>query len=216
MCLSEEERNIRDRALEWARKHKKSIGKELTAPDIYPPEDNPVSVFMAGAPGAGKTEASIELLKVLEGDFGQIIRIDADDLRTRFEDYTGSNSHLFHPGASVLVEKIHDLALKQGQSFILDGTLSHHERAERNIRRSLKKGRVVQILYVYQEPRLAWEVVVDREALEGRNIPPEFRRAILRVAKGSQRAEGPVRTPDPRGFACKEYAARRQSLRGQH
>jgi hypothetical protein len=31
----------------------------------------------------------------------------------------------------------------------------------------------VQILYVYQEPMLAWEFVESREAVEGRNIRPK-------------------------------------------
>ena len=39
--------------------------------------------------------------------------------------------------------------------------------------RSLKKKRSVQILYVYQEPMLAWEFVQAREASEGRRILPE-------------------------------------------
>ncbi|MGU9958140.1 MAG: zeta toxin family protein [Arenicellales bacterium WSBS_2016_MAG_OTU3] len=36
-----------------------------------------------------------------------------------------------------------------------------------------KKGRTVQILYVYQEPILAWNFVQSREAVEGRRILPE-------------------------------------------
>jgi UDP-N-acetylglucosamine kinase len=72
-----------------------------------------------------------------------------------------------------LVEKIHDMALDQRQSFLLDGTLSHYEIARKNIDRSLKKKRTVQILYVYQAPLLAWEFVQAREAAEGRRILPE-------------------------------------------
>ena len=52
-----------------------------------------------------------------------------------------------------------DLVLAQGQSFILDGTLSDYGRAKRNIERSLKRRRAVAILYVYQSPLLAWEFV---------------------------------------------------------
>jgi hypothetical protein len=74
---------------------------------------------------------------------------------------------------SVLVEKIHDLALEQGQSFLLDGTLSNYDKARDNVKRSLKKGRVVQLLYVYQEPLLAWNFVQAREAAEGRRILKE-------------------------------------------
>lgn len=173
MSLTPEEKKIEDEALEFARKHKKTIAKKLTDPERFLPEDEPVSVFMAGSPGAGKTEASIELLAMVEEGSSEILRIDPDDLRAEFPDYTGDNSWLFQKGISVLVEKIHDLALKQKQTFLLDGTLSNYHKAEQNIARSLKKGRVVQILYVYQEPMLAWEFVTSREALEGRRIKPE-------------------------------------------
>lgn len=88
-------------------------------------------------------------------------------------EYEGGNSWLFQKGVSVLVDKIHDLALKQKQSFLLDGTLTNYEIAEKNIKRSLNKGRTVQILYVYQEPKLAWQFVQARERNEGRNIRPE-------------------------------------------
>lgn len=168
MSLSPEEEKISDAALQFAKRHKKSIARELTDPEIYTPEDHPVSVFMAGSPGAGKTEASLELL----AKFGSpILRIDADELRSHCPGYTGSNSSLFQAAVSVLVDKLHDLALEQKQSFLLDGTLTHYERAEKNISRSLKKGRAVQILYVYQDPLQAWQFVLAREAIEGRRIP---------------------------------------------
>jgi UDP-N-acetylglucosamine kinase len=122
---------------------------------------------MAGSPGAGKTESSIELLKKFPTP---IIRIDVDELRKEFGDYKGNNAYLFQAGASVLLERIHDLALQQKQSFLLDGTLSRLDIAERNIQRSLAKARTVQILYVYQDPRLAWDFVVAREAAEGRRV----------------------------------------------
>lgn len=66
---------------------------------------------------------------------------------------------------------LHDCALSQRQSFLLDGTLANFEIAEKNIDRSLRKGRPVLILYVYQRPELAWEFVKAREKVEGRNIP---------------------------------------------
>lgn len=105
MQLTREEGKIQERALKFARANKKEIARRIADPDVYPSEEAPVSVFMAGSPGAGKTEASIELLD--------------------------------------------------------------------RIQRSLKKGRAVQVLYVYQEPRLAWEFVQAREGTEGRRIRPE-------------------------------------------
>ena len=37
----------------------------------------------------------------------------------------------------------------------------------------MKKGRFVQILYVYQEPVTAWEFILAREKIEGRKIQLE-------------------------------------------
>lgn len=125
------------------------------------PDQEPVSVFMAGSPGAGKTEASKSLLSKLENvEKGRkILRIDPDELRMEFEDYSGNNSWVFQPAVSILVDKIHDFALEQRQSFILDGTLSSYGKAEENIDRSLRRNRRVQILYVYLTPEQAWEFV---------------------------------------------------------
>jgi len=172
MKLTSDEEAIQEEALKFARKQKKEISKRLTDTSRFTPEDEPVSVFMAGSPGAGKTEASIELLAILEEKGAEILRIDPDALRHEFELYTGDNSWLFQKGVSVLVDRIHDLALSQQQSFLLDGTLSNYAKAEQNIDRSLKRGRLVQILYVYQDPMLAWEFVLDREVVEGRRINP--------------------------------------------
>lgn len=170
MALSEEENRIAQEALAFARTHRKAIARRLTDRAVFVPEENPVSVFMAGSPGAGKTEASIELI----GSLGSpVIRIDPDELREECPGYTGGNAYLFQAAVSVLVDRIHDLALEQNQSFLLDGTLSNYDRAIRNIDRSLGRSRTVQILYVYQEPKLAWDFVVAREAAEGRRIKLE-------------------------------------------
>lgn len=134
---------IKGKAIRWARKSKKEIAKRLTNPQVFLPDQEPVSVFMARSPGAGKTEASKALLDELENvEKGRkVLRIDPDELRSEFEDYSGDNSWLFQPAISILVDKIHDLALKQRQSFILDGTLSNYGKAAENITRSLNRKR---------------------------------------------------------------------------
>ena len=85
----------------------------------------------------------------------------------------GQNAWLFQPAVAILVERIHDHVLKNNQNFILDGTLSSLDKARSNIERSLKRGRCVQILYVYQQPELAWQFARAREAEEGRRIEPD-------------------------------------------
>ena len=171
--ITSDEAAIRDRAKVFARKNGKSISAELTNVEMYPSDPIPVSVFMAGSPGAGKTEASKVLLDTVEKKGTKTVRIDPDDLRERFKEYSGDNAWLFQPATSILVDKIHDRVLKNEQNFLLDGTLSNYDIAKRNIVRSLKRRRFVQILYVYQDPGMAWDFVRKREELDGRRILPE-------------------------------------------
>jgi UDP-N-acetylglucosamine kinase len=174
--MNEEEQRIHDQAVAFAKANKKVRCRALTDTKIYLPEKEPVSVFMAGSPGAGKTESAKEIIAELEKvrpEAGKVLRIDPDDLRCEFPEYTGSNSWLFQAATSVWVNYMQDLALRQGQSLVLDGTLSNLDRARTNVQRSLDKKRAVTVLYVYQSPLLAWDFVQAREAAEGRRIPPE-------------------------------------------
>lgn len=170
MPMTDQEERIRSQALDFARANKKRIARQLTDPEVFLPEEHPVSIFMAGSPGAGKTEASIELIRDVGG---ALLRIDPDELRSEFAAYSGENSWLFQPAVSVLVERILDTALRQKQSYLLDGTLTNYDKARENMQRSLHRDRAVQVLYVYQEPQQAWQFVQAREATEGRRIEPE-------------------------------------------
>lgn len=169
-----EAEKIKCAAEEFARANKKRIAKELTDKSIYEPDDVPVSIFMAGSPGAGKTEYSKNLIERFEkSQRHRVVRIDGDDLRQYLPGYSGSNSYLFQGAISIIVDKIHDMAIENRQTFLLDGTLSKYEKAANNIKRSLDKGRRVHIFYVYQEPEVAWKFTVARETQEGRNIPKD-------------------------------------------
>ncbi len=170
MELSDDELKIKQTADEFAKVHKEEIAKEITSIERYPSEENPVSVFMAGSPGAGKTESSKNLIKKFIQNGSGVLRIDPDELRDRLPGYTGDNSYLFQGAVSILVSRIHDLALKNKQSFVFDGTLSRIEKARENIERSFNRGRFVQVFYVYQDPVQAWRFVQDRELKEVRRI----------------------------------------------
>jgi UDP-N-acetylglucosamine kinase len=172
--VTDEEQRIVDTAIGFAKANRTVIARKLADTKVFPGEEDPVSVFMAGSPGAGKTEASIELLDLLAAEGGpRVLRIDPDELRAQLPGYNGGNAWLFQRAVVPVVERIHDLALQQKQSFLLDGTLSNYAVAERNILRSLDRKRIVQILYVYQEPASAWKFVQARERLDGRQIRPE-------------------------------------------
>jgi hypothetical protein len=78
LVISADDAKLVEQAKAFVRDNRREIAKALTDPNIYLPEEHPVSVFMAGSPGAGKTEASLELL----AQYGnRVLRIDPDDLR---------------------------------------------------------------------------------------------------------------------------------------
>lgn len=167
--LTPEEATVRDTALQWAKSNRAAFSAAFTDKQRFPGEKEPVSLFMAGSPGAGKTEVS----KALAQELGTFLRIDPDDFRASIPGYNGQNSWLVQDAVSILVERVLDRAFQQKQSFLLDGTLSSLGVAEKNIGRCVDKGRTVQIIYVYQEPQMAWEFVKAREIQEARRIPPE-------------------------------------------
>lgn len=163
---------ITAKAIVHAKAVKKKLAKAMI--DHLPEEESAVSVFMAGSPGAGKTETAKSIISQFKQEHGvEVVHIENDELRKEFEDYQGINSPLFQKPATILVEAIHDRALKQKVSFLLDSTLSSFEKAKSNIERSLKKKRYVLIIFVYQDPDQAWCLVKAREKVEGRRVPPE-------------------------------------------
>lgn len=170
VLLPEEE--LKQKSIRYAKENRTKIANRLTNKNVILPERYPVSVFMCGSPGAGKTETSKALVEHIEDNGTKVLRLDPDDLRNEFEDYDGSNSYIFQSAVSLLVERTLDKAFQKKQSFLLDGTLSHLRIAQKNIERSLNKGRSVLIIFVYQRPELAWEFVKAREIVEGRRILP--------------------------------------------
>jgi hypothetical protein len=101
------------------------------------------------------------------------VRIDPDEIRQLLPQYVAGKAHLFQTAVGVAVEKVHDHVLRTRKSFLLDGTFSRFDKAHENVRRSVEKGRIVLIQYVYQDPFIAWDFTQKREVVEGRNIPKE-------------------------------------------
>jgi adenylylsulfate kinase-like enzyme len=163
---------IRINALVFAKTNKVRLARQLTDPTKYTPDKFPISVFMAGSPGAGKTEFSKNIIRILERDQDRrVVRIDGDEVRPLLPGYSGHNSHLFQGAISLVVEKMHDLLLHNNQSFIFDSTFTKYDKAVSNIQRSIDHDRFIFIFYVYQKPEVAWKFTQAREEKEGRNIP---------------------------------------------
>lgn len=154
-----------------------------------------VIIFMAGSPGAGKTEFSIRwienaynknitLKKNLEkrmdiSTFDNIVvRIDVDEVREFFPEYQKTdvkngihgNAHVIQKAANKGLDILRKYCLENEISFLHDGTFGNFSTMKKIIKRSLANDRKVVIFYLYIDPLSAWEFTKAREKMEGRNI----------------------------------------------
>jgi len=93
------------------------------------------------------------------------------EIRELIPQYRGDNSDAVQGAASIGVEKLYDYVLKNKQNAIIDGTFANFNVVFSNVKRSLDKGRRVMIIYIYQDPIVAWSFVRKREVVEGRHVP---------------------------------------------
>ncbi len=167
--------SISDEAIIYIKSHKKELIERFCRLSDYPRSLNPFTMFIAGCPGAGKTEFSKSIIPELQKrDLEhRIVRIDADEIRSMIPLFNGNNAHEVQAASAVGVEKIFDHVQDHGQNCIVDGTFAKYHIAHENIVRSLNKFRKVGIFYLYQEPLIAWDFTKKRDAIEKRNIPKD-------------------------------------------
>ncbi len=130
----------------------------------YKPAETKLAFFMAGIPGAGKTEFAERFNKVVK-----LAPIEHDKLVEYINGYRPEEYYNYRKAGSVLVTRILNECLKRGHGFIFDGTLSH-EGGYRNIEKTLKKEYRVQVIYIVQDAQLAWNLTRDRELVKKRAI----------------------------------------------
>lgn len=191
--MDDNEQRLAEEAKQYARSKdfKELLIKKFADPNIYKPVKVPATFLMAGSPGAGKTEFSKQFIQKFEEMFhDRIIRIDADDIREFFPQYNKKNSEVVQGAAAIGVEKLYDSVLKHQQYVVIDGTFANYDKSASNIERSLRRGRDVFIVYVFQEPVIAWDFTKKREEIEGRNIPREaFIKSFLLARENVNRAK---------------------------
>lgn len=90
--MTEEEKYQSEQAKLFIKQHADLLIETFANPKIYLEDAHPVSLFMAGSPGAGKTEISKRLIEKFSN---KPVRIDADEIRELIPGYTGANSYLF-------------------------------------------------------------------------------------------------------------------------
>ena len=119
-------------AKEFIKKNKHLLFEKFASDKIYKPNENPISLFMAGSPGAGKTEYSKRFIEKFDSDMA---RIDADDIREIIPQYNGANSYVVQGAASIAVDILYSHVLKNKYNLLLDGTFAKFDIVYRNIER---------------------------------------------------------------------------------
>jgi UDP-N-acetylglucosamine kinase len=188
--LTADEEKLSNAAKQWVKSNRRRLIAQFCDPTTYPKSAHPITIFMAGTPGAGKTEFSISLLQKFDGVF---VRIDADEIREMMREvgYTGLNAELFQPAANKAVNILFDYANKKsGQNVLLDGTFAYGNWRE-NIERSIAHDRKVEIYYLYQDPLIAWDYVKKREQENRRAVPlnafvKSYENSVLNVQRAIQ------------------------------
>ena len=158
-------------AAKFIKANKKQIIQKFAGDHICESDANPISIFMAGSPGAGKTEFSKWLLKYAKI---KAVRIDPDEIKECIPQYTGKNSNEVQGASALAVEYLYDYVLKKKKNMLLDGTFSDYKKSYSNVKRSVDKNRHIDIYYLYQDPLIAWKFTKIRGEKEGRFIPKDF------------------------------------------
>ncbi len=179
--MTPEEEQQAEEARRFVRANRRLLIEKFANLSTHPSVEHPITVFMAGAPGSGKTELSKRIMEGIIKTPGHTpVRIDADEIREMIPGYTGANSHVFQGASARGVEILYDYALDHDQHVILDGTFALKEKSFSNIERALHRDRSVEMYYIFQDPRVAWDFTKKREAIEHRNVSKEvFVRAFF-------------------------------------
>lgn len=199
MELNELELKIQQEAIKYINSHKDELIERFVI-SKKPMRLDLLTFFMAGSPGAGKTEFSrryvlekidktnqkvINRLQKMGVDIEDVdtffIRIDVDEIRdflpqyqkTDIQNCTVGNAHIVQKAANKGLDILRQYCFSNSISFLHDGTFANYKTMKELVNKSLRAGRDVQIFYIYLDPLVAWEFTRARECLEGRNIVKE-------------------------------------------
>ena len=164
-----EDDNVIEKAIQWMDENKKSVLKNTVL--NKEPRKAKECILMAGSPGAGKTE-TVRRLNLKEN----FIILEADEIRVlnphykKTEGEKKGNAHLIQKAAGKGLEHCRKHCIENEIAFVQDTTLSNRGSMDL-IKKLFNKGWDISIIFIYQDPKKAWEFTKAREEKEGRNIP---------------------------------------------
>lgn len=150
----------------WARQNKRSFANRLVTNSGVVAHPEPAAFFMAGLPGAGKTEFTKNLIIDLSL---KVVRIDMDEIASQIEGYKPEEAHAFREAASDVLNAVFDRATHRKVDFVMDGTFKSSS-ASGNLQRCIEKGYFIKLFYIHQDPCIAWDFTQAREKVEKRAI----------------------------------------------
>src|SRR5262249_11418531 len=136
---------LAEEASRYIRSHKRALIERFASLSVYKPDARPVTVFMAGSPGAGKTEFSKRLAESFEGRPGPI---DSDEIRHWTPNHDSAEPQVYQKASTDGVNKLYDHVITHSLNVIVDGTFAY-ARAVDSVERSLRHNRLVEIYYIY-------------------------------------------------------------------
>ena len=160
-----------EKASQWMQENKEYILEKIVTERN--PRDAKECIFMAGSPGAGKTE-TVRRLKLKE----TFTILEADEIRVLNPYYQKTtetqkgNAHLIQKAASIGLEHCRKYCIENGIAFVQDTTLSNRGSVDL-IKKLSNANWNMTIFYIYQDPEKAWQFTKAREEIEGRSVPKE-------------------------------------------
>ena len=169
--MSDEDKEIIEKAAQWATENEGEIAEKVVFSKTN--RNSKQCIFMAGAPGAGKTET------VREAEFQKnFIILEADAIREmnpyykRTEGNQKGNAHLLQKAASIGLNYCRKICIENNMAFLQDTTFQNSGSRDL-VKKLLKSEWEVNIFFVFQSPKDSWQFTQAREKREGRNIPKE-------------------------------------------
>ncbi|GAB0174220.1 MAG: hypothetical protein HHAS10_00990 [Candidatus Altimarinota bacterium] len=126
------------------------------------------AIFLAGAPGAGKSEFLETIFSDLKSNF---IVIDIDAYRKMFRGYNGENASEYQKASVRVADKILKYCFHNHLNFIFDGTFRSYEKVKQNLDQCMHYERKVMVTLIFQEPRISFYYTFLRKMYKMRNVP---------------------------------------------
>ena len=181
--------DIIEKAAQWMQENKEYILKKIVTERS--PRTAKECIFMAGSPGAGKTE-TVRRLRLKE----TFTILEADEIRVLNPHYQKTtetqkgNAHLIQKAASIGLEHCRKYCIENGVAFVQDTTFSNRGSIDL-VRKLTNAGWDMTIIFIYQNPEKAWQFTKAREEIEGRNIPKEsFAESFTSIIRNIERIQG--------------------------